>query len=85
MVAVAVGQEDGVAALGLELRLGAARIAVQERIDVDALATGRVETEGRVPEPGLSGTTGVGVIMNMPVSVCHQVSMMGSCSLPMTR
>ena len=39
---------------------------------------------GRVPEPGLSGTTGVGVIMNAPVSVCHQVSMIGHFSLPMT-
>ena len=38
-----------------------------------------------MPEPGLSGTTGVGVIMNMPVSVCHQVSMIGQRSLPMTR
>src|SRR5512138_3840160 len=41
--------------------------------------------KGRVPEPGLSGVVGVGVIMNMPVSVCHQVSMMGHFSLPMTR
>src|SRR5215207_11690018 len=41
--------------------------------------------KGRVPEPGLSGTVGVGVIMNMPVSVCHQVSMIGQRSLPMTR
>ena len=36
-------------------------------------------------EPGLSGTTGVGVIWNIPVSVCHQVSMMGQRPLPMTR
>ena len=41
--------------------------------------------KGRVPLPGFSGTTGVGVIMNIPVSVCHQVSMMGQRSLPMTR
>ncbi len=41
--------------------------------------------KGRVPLPGFSGTTGVGVIMNIPVSVCHQVSMIGQRSLPMTR
>ena len=29
-----------------------------------------------------TGTTGVGVIINMPVSVCHQVSMTGQWSWP---
>src|ERR1035437_2355457 len=38
---------------------------------------------GRVPEPGFRSTHGSGVIMNMPVSVCHHVSMMGQRSLPM--
>src|SRR5512141_1597302 len=38
---------------------------------------------GLVPEPGLRGTAGPGVIMNMPVSVCHHVSMIGQRSLPM--
>ena len=46
---------------------------------------GQPMPDGRVPEPGLSGTVGVGVIMNMPVSVCHQVSMIGQRSLPITR
>ena len=32
---------------------------------------------GRVAEPGFKGTVGRGVIKIMPVSVCHQVSMMG--------
>src|SRR5512137_1304558 len=41
--------------------------------------------KGRVAEPGLRGTTGVGVSWNIPVSVCHQVSMMGQRPLPMTR
>ena len=40
---------------------------------------------GRVPDPGFSGTEGKGVIINIPVSVCHQVSMMGHFPLPMTR
>ena len=39
--------------------------------------------KGSVPLPGLSGTTGVGVIMKPPVSVCHQVSMIGQRSWPM--
>ena len=39
------------------------------------------------PSGVLSGATGVignGVIMKPPVSVCHQVSMMGHFSLPIT-
>src|SRR6476620_1118874 len=40
---------------------------------------------GLVPEPGLSGVVGLGVIMNPPVSVCHQVSMIGQRPLPITR
>src|SRR5579884_4316559 len=32
---------------------------------------------GRVADPGLSGTQGRGVTRIMPVSVCHQVSMIG--------
>ncbi len=36
-------------------------------------------------DPGLSGMVGTGVIWNMPVSVCHQVSMIGQRPLPMTR
>jgi hypothetical protein len=38
-----------------------------------------------VAEPGLSGIVGTGVIMNMPVSVCHHVSMIGQRPFPMTR
>src|SRR5450759_389176 len=38
---------------------------------------------GRVPEPGFRSTHGSGVIMNMPVSVCHHVSMIGQRPLPM--
>ncbi len=35
---------------------------------------------GKVAEPGLSGVIGRGDTRNVPVSVCHQVSMI--CSLP---
>ena len=52
VVAVAVRDRDDVGALGGLLALGTLRIAVQERVDVDALAAGRVEPEGRVAEPG---------------------------------
>ena len=52
---------------------------------ISSTTFGTTPKNGRVAEPGLSGTTGVGVIMNIPVSVCHQVSMMGAFSLPMTR
>ena len=52
VIVVAVCQEDEVAALGLDLVRRAARIAVQERVEVDALAAGRVDPERRVPEPG---------------------------------
>ena len=39
---------------------------------------------GRVAEPGLVAVKpGSGVIMIMPVSVCHQVSTMGQRSRPM--
>ena len=40
--------------------------------------------KGRVADPGLSGTQGSGVTKIMPVSVCHQVSMMGFVP-PVTR
>ncbi len=39
---------------------------------------------GLVPEPGFSGNEGTGVIMNIPVSVCHQVSMIGQRPFPTT-
>ena len=39
---------------------------------------------GRVPDPGFRATHGIGVIMNIPVSVCHHVSMMGQRPLPIT-
>ncbi len=38
---------------------------------------------GRVAEPGFSGVIGSGEIMNMPVSVCHQVSIIWHRLLPM--
>ena len=40
--------------------------------------------KGFVPDPGLSGSEGTGQIMNIPVSVCHHVSMIGQRSFPMT-
>src|SRR5689334_3440129 len=41
---------------------------------------------GLVAEPGLVGVApGMGEIMVEPVSVCHQVSMMGQRSFPITR
>ena len=52
VVAVAVREEDRVDPLGLLLRVGALRVPVQERIDVDALAARGVDAEGRMPEPG---------------------------------
>src|SRR3954470_17315668 len=40
---------------------------------------------GRVPEPGLVGVApGNGLIMIIPVSVCHHVSTMGQRPRPMT-
>ena len=36
-------------------------------------------------EPWIKFLAGIGAIMNIPVSVCHQVSMMGQRPLPMTR
>ena len=50
VVAVPVRDRDHVDALGRLLVLGALRIPVEERVDVDALA-GRVEAEGGVSEP----------------------------------
>ena len=50
VVAVAVGERDEIAALGLEFGLGALRVAAQERVDVDAFVTG-VDPERRVSEP----------------------------------
>ena len=44
--------EDRVDPLGLLLGLRALRVAVQERVDVDALAARGVDAERRVPEPG---------------------------------
>ena len=52
VVAVAVRERDHVDPLGLELRLRALRVPVQEGVDVDALPVGSVEAEGRVTEPG---------------------------------
>jgi hypothetical protein len=52
VVVVAVREQDQVTALGLELRLRAARIAGEERVDVDALPARRVESKSGVPEPG---------------------------------
>src|SRR6266508_2490669 len=40
---------------------------------------------GLVPEPGLSAVVGLGVIIKPPVSVCHQVSMIGQRPCPTTR
>src|SRR6185312_16059144 len=41
---------------------------------------------GRVAEPGFAGVApGMGEIMMLPVSVCHQVSTMGHLPLPITR
>src|SRR4051812_34159684 len=41
---------------------------------------------GRVAEPGLAGVApGMGEIMMLPVSVCHQVSTIGHLPLPITR
>src|SRR5581483_6916294 len=52
MVAVRVRERDDVGALWFLLVLRALRVAVQERVDVDALAARRVDAEGRMPEPG---------------------------------
>ena len=52
MVAVAVRDGDHVDPLGLQLALRALGVAVQERVDVDPLASGGVDPEGRVAEPG---------------------------------
>ena len=40
--------------------------------------------KGKVPEPGFKGIPGIGVIMNIPVSVCHHVSIIGHFSFPIT-
>jgi hypothetical protein len=50
---------------------------------MSALTAGK----GSVAEPGFSGVSSMpdaGEIMKPPVSVCHQVSMIGRRSLPMT-
>ena len=44
--------EVSLAALGLELRLRCPRVPGQEGIEVDPLASGRVDSEGAVSEPG---------------------------------
>src|SRR6516162_7164903 len=47
--------------------------------------SGTTPGNGRVAEPGLVGIApGSGVIMIMPVSVCHHVSTIGQRLLPMT-
>jgi hypothetical protein len=51
MVAVAVRDRDHVGALGLQLVLGALRVAVQEGVDIDAFAARGIEPEARVTEP----------------------------------
>jgi len=52
------------------------------RLTTSAMMPGK----GRVADPGLVGVApGNGVIMIMPVSVCHQVSTIGQRSLPITR
>src|SRR5512139_1669275 len=43
---------------------------------------GATPKKGKVAEPGFSGVMGRGVIRNPPVSVCHQVSIIGLFSLP---
>src|SRR5581483_9238866 len=43
-----------------------------------------IPKKGRVAEPGLRGVLGTGAIMMAPVSVCHQVSMIGHSSRPAT-
>ncbi len=40
---------------------------------------------GLPADPGFCGSPGTWVIWNMPVSVCHQVSITGQRSLPITR
>src|SRR5690606_15648440 len=46
---------------------------------------GRTPKKGLVAEPGLVGIApGIGEIMMPPVSVCHQVSTIGSLPLPTT-
>src|SRR5439155_7826959 len=50
VVAVAVGERDHVDPLGLLLGVRALRVA-EPRIDVDALASGRVQPEARVAQP----------------------------------
>src|SRR5919112_6886826 len=44
-----------------------------------------IPRNGLVPEPGLSGVVGLGVIIKPPVSVCHQVSMIGQRPPPTVR
>src|SRR5262249_40258752 len=49
---VPVRDADQVDALGRLLVLGAFRIPVQERVDVNAFAAGRLDAKGRVAQPG---------------------------------
>src|SRR5439155_18339973 len=55
MVDVAVRDNDHVDVLGVALGLGARGVAVQERIDVDALALGAVKPKSCVSEPREGG------------------------------
>jgi hypothetical protein len=52
VVVMSVRERDHVDALRLLLGSGALRIAVQERVDVDAFAAGRLDAERRVTQPG---------------------------------
>src|SRR6476619_5471153 len=54
VIAMTVRECDEIAPLGFELALGAFRVAVQERVDIDALTARRVDTKGGMPEPGES-------------------------------
>ena len=56
VVAVAVRDEDEVAALRLTLALGAARIAGEKRVDVQARALLGVDSESSVAEPRECGS-----------------------------
>ena len=51
VVAVPVRERDDVDALGCLLGLRARRVSREERVDVDPLAVGGVQPEGRVAEP----------------------------------
>ena len=61
-------------------------LVVGDRLALLRRDVGLLAEEGPRARAGLERhATAVGVIMNMPVSVCHQVSMIGQRSLPITR